>query len=212
MKGKVFSKIFYFLISAILLCLFLISKSYATELGLFVSEKDLLITAEQRAYTYVKNPLYVGGKFFYNKDSDKKAIVGNFWMGVKNTYNRSFNIGLGFQGLLGEVKKTRYLTGQTIKQDYDVFAVGFRLTGVWKKEALNMLIGVPLSFDFEVFYSPEILSFSDAKRVFSFKTGGYYYVTSNAAFGVCYKYYKISLNNTDWENSAILLGIKINFY
>ncbi len=201
-----------YLILFLFLCSFFIyvSRSYATELSLFVSEKDLFIKAEQKAYTYVKNPLYVSGKFFYSKKNEKKAILGNIWIGVKDTRHKAFNMGLGFQGMLGKIKISEDTNNQT-EDNFNIFAIGFKFMGVWRKEALNMFIGLPISFDFQIFYAPEILSFSDTKRVFSFKVGGYYYVTSNAALGISYQYYKITLNKTNWENSAIMLGIKISF-
>ncbi len=195
-------KIKVFLLGTLAL-LFLAASARATELGLFVSDEDLSLQAQQQIYTYSGNPLYVGGEFFYSEKNDRDSWLFNGYLSVEDLYQKTVNLGLGFQAMVGNVKPN---------QSYDVFSVGFRFIGELDLEKTPSKL--PLSVETSLFYSPPILSFADTDRVFRWNMGLYFHLNTTAALGVTYEIIDVDLDkpgDPSWDNSTLMLGAKIVF-
>ena len=215
MKSSLFLLIFFLFVVKI-------QKSWAwepgpLEIGLFVSERDLSLEVQQRVYTYAENPLYLGLAYFYSKKENRKVQLGKVNMLVKDFFQKEFNFGGGFQGVIGFVENNEN-NEQNNNPKFDIFSIGFKLLGEWN--LMQSQLELPFSVNGYVFYSPSILNFSEAERIIIAGIGFNYYMTTTACIGLRGEYSKIFINdengkdkenNLNWENSIIMLGISISF-
>jgi len=221
MKSSLFLLIFFLFVVKI-------QKSWAwepgpLEIGLFVSERDLSLEVQQRVYTYVENPLYLGGAYFYSKKEKRKVQLGKAHIVVKDFYQKEFNFGLGFQVVIGAVENIEN-NKENNNPKFDVISGGFKFLGEWN--LMQSQLELPFSVNGYVFYSPSILNLSEADRIITAGIGVNYFVTTTASIGVRYEYSKIFINDgtdkndenekeeensLDWENGIIMLGISISF-
>ncbi|GEM_PF-3291945 len=179
------------------------SPARATDLSLFVSDEDLSFQAQQQIYTYAGNPLYIGGGLFYSEKDNRDSWLFNGRLLVKDLYQKTYNLGLGFETLVGHVKPS---VGS------DVFSVGFYFCGDVNLEKTPSKL--PISIETTFFYSPPILSFADTKRVFTWNLSAYFHINTTAAVGIRYQLFDINLDNPggqSWDNSTLMLGAKISF-
>ncbi len=191
------------LLTTIVFLLFCVASVKATEVGLFVSDEDLSFQAQQQIYTYSGNPLYVGGELFYSENNDRDSWLFNGYLSVEDLYQKTVNLGLGFEAMVGNVKPN---------QSYDVFSVGFRLLGDINLEKTPSKL--PFSVETSLFYSPPILSFADTERVFRWNLGVYFHLNTSAALGINYEIIDVDLDkpgDPSWDNSTLMLGAKIVF-
>ncbi|AEH45963.1 hypothetical protein Thein_2115 [Thermodesulfatator indicus DSM 15286] len=181
-----------------------VSSLKAAELGLFISDANLLVQGEQEVYTYSGNPVFLGGSLFYSEKHDRDNWLISANLKVKDLYQpKAINLGLGFQATAGKVKPNL---------SYDVFGIGFLFVGVVNLEHTTSKL--PVEIETSLFYAPPILSFADTERIFSWSIGAFYKVNPMASVGVRYDIYDVNIDkpgDPSWDESCLLVGAKIRF-
>ena len=187
----------------LIIWLFMVVPVKAYEFSLFVSDEDLDFQVQQQVYTYSGSPLFLGGGILYSEKDNRSSWLLNAHLVVEDLYQKMINLGLGFEGVGGEVEPS---------QNYDIIALGFRFAG--EVDLTKASTKLPLSFETNFFYAPPILSFSDTERVLILDFTIYFHLNATAFLGVGYKIINIDINkpgNPSWDNSTLMFGARILF-
>ena len=162
-------------------------------------------------------PLVMGADILYNNDD------GRYWLtsahiAVKDELlmpqidlGQALSLGLGFRGVLGEVKIHR--------ADYDVGAFCFQFLGDYdfrknSSPGLPSFFGLPVSISLSLSGAPEILCFSDTEKYVEFSTAFNFYINKSAAAFIGYRRIDIDFDRHDdknWDDDAVFAGIRISF-
>ncbi len=153
-------------------------------------------------FNTLNTPLILGAGFLYSKDD---YWLTNVRMAVKDeVFTPGLSLGLGFRGVFGEVEEKRI--------DYDVGALCLQFLGDYdfRKNTTRL----PISISVGISGAPEILSFRDTERYIQFSGFFNFHINDNATAFAGYRKIDIKFDepvNHDWDDDAILGGIKISF-
>ncbi len=126
---------------------------------------------------------------------DVKLMVGS------ETLLPDLHFEVGFKGILGSAEDEN--------DDGSLGAVAF--TGVSAYRLPQSLSPIPVQFYLGLSGSPRPLSFLDSRNYFDVKTGVDIYVVENAALQLSYRYYDIELEDWDFKDDRLMVGIAIEF-
>jgi hypothetical protein len=193
-----------------LVCLLIIglsSPSYANDIQISLFAGDNLVDAALGGRTpLAMADMIYGGGFTYRKDGDMKYSLGEAYLGVGNNFTPGWQFDAGFKGVYGQAE-------DGLINDATVGGVGFFLNSNFS--FVDWLVPLPISLRASATYIPEVLAFTDLKKLMVAKGGIGFHIFDVAIIEAGYRYTQMDLEDApeDWtlDDDAVYFGLGLEF-